>query len=214
MSPDPENAPRKRGRGADPAQTRADLVDAAIASLVEDGYRGTTARSIATRANCNQAAIYYHFNGIEPLLIEALEQSSVRVLRRYEDALRDDAAIPELVQRLEGLYREDRDSGHLALLTEMVGGITASPELRAGIETAIQPWLTFVEEQIRHHAETLPFGSLLPTTELADLIFSLIVGVELRNRLDDNHERSDRLFQLGQLVAALVATQGGPAEPS
>ena len=138
MAGDTETTPRKRGRGADPAQTKADLIDAAIASLVEDGYRGTTARSIAARAGCNQAAIYYHFNGIEPLLVEALHHSSAERLSRYQNALQPDDTLPQLVARLEALYREDRNSGHMALLTELVGGITATPELRAGIEAATE----------------------------------------------------------------------------
>jgi AcrR family transcriptional regulator len=213
MPRDADTTPRKRGRGADPEQTKADLIDAAITSLVEDGYRGTTARSIAARANCNQAAIYYHFGGIEPLLIDALAHSSSERLRRYQDSLRPDETLPQLVQRLEGLYREDRDSGHMALLTELVGGITASPELRDGIERATEPWLAFVEEQIRSASASLPFGSLLPATDLADLVFSVIIGVELRNKVDGNHDRSDRLFQLGGLLATLVQSQADSADP-
>ena len=80
MAAAPETRKRKRGRGADPEQTKDELLSAAIASLVEDGYRGTTARSIAARAQCNQAAIYYHFGGIEPLLIGALQRSSAERL--------------------------------------------------------------------------------------------------------------------------------------
>lgn len=208
MSQDEEPKKRKRGRGADPEQTKDELVLAAAASLFEEGYSGTTARSIATRADCNQAAIYYHFGGIEPLLIEALTRSSAERLERYQRSLIDDESLTELVARLEVLYREDRDSGHFALLTELVGGITASPELRAGIEAATQPWLEFVEQQVRRATASLPFGSMLPAADLADLVFSVVIGVELRNRVDGNVDRSDRLFRLGQLVAGIVQSQG------
>lgn len=212
MSQDVEPKKRKRGRGADPDQTKDELVRAAAESLFEVGYRGTTARSIATRAECNQAAIYYHFGGIEPLLIEALTRSSAERLERYQRSLTDDESLTDLVQRLEVLYREDRDTGHFALLTELVGGITASPELRAGIEAATQPWLEFVEEQVRRATASLPFGSMLPAADLADLVFSVVIGVELRNRVDGNFDRSDRLFRLGQLVAGIVQSQGSTPE--
>lgn len=204
MASDTTTPPRKRGRGADPEQTKGALVVAAFASLVEDGYRGTTARSIAARAGCNQAAIYYHFGGIEPLLIAALHHSSAERLARYQQAFEPGDSLPDTVVRLEALYREDRDSGHMALLTELLGGVTASPELREGIEAATQPWLEFVEGHIRDVAATLPFGSVLPAADIADLVFSIILGVELRNKVDGNHDRSDRLFQLGRLVATLV----------
>ncbi len=197
-------AKRKRGRGADPEQTKIELMDAAIASLVAEGYRGTTARSIAGRANCNQAAIYYHFGGIDQLLIAALEVSSKERLSRYEAVLNDDQTLTELVELIEGLYVEDRECGHLSLLTELVGGITASPELREGIEASTAPWLTFVEERITHAAKSVSFGAMLPAGDVADLIFSLVIGVELRNKVDGNFDRSDRLFRLGKLAASLA----------
>jgi hypothetical protein len=44
----------------------------------------------------------------------------------------------------------------------------------------------------------------VPAEDLADLIFSLVIGVELRNRIDGRTERADRLFRLGSLVATLA----------
>ena len=116
-------------------------------------------------------------------------------------------ALPQLVEQLETLYREDRDSGHFALLAEMLGGITATPELRAGIEEATQPWVDFVEERVRHATAALPFGAMLPARDIADLVFSVVVGVELRNKVDGNVERADRLFRLAELAATLVQAQ-------
>ena len=161
---------RKRGRGADPAETRLALCRAAITSLLDLGYSGTTARSIASRAECNQAAIYYHFGGIDELLIEALQISSAERLSRYENALPEVTDLADLVGRLEVLYTEDRESGHLALLTELIGGVTASPELQAGIQTATTPWLEFVEARVAEAAATVSFGPLLPADDLADFI--------------------------------------------
>lgn len=211
MAADGTQTKRKRGRGADPEKTRDQLVDAAIQSLLEEGYRGTTARSIAGRADCNQAAIYYHFGGIEPLLIEGLKRSSAQRLERYRESLTENETLPDLVQRLRELYVEDRASGHFALLTELLGGITASPELQAGIETTTQPWLDFIEERVAGTLSSLPFGSMLPAADLADLVFSVVVGVELRSRVDGSTDRADRLFGLAQLAATLVQTQANLA---
>ena len=195
---------RKRGRGADPEQTKRVLIDAAVRSLVEDGYRGTTARAIAARADCNQAAIYYHFGGIEPLLVAGLKLSSEERLARYQRALTDDLSLNDLVGQIEKLYLDDRSCGYLGLLTELVGGITASPELREGIEEATTPWLSFIEERIREASKSVSFGPLLPSADLADLVFSIVIGMELRNKVDGNDERSTRLFRLASLAAGLV----------
>ena len=195
---------RGRGRGADPEQTQAELVTAAFESLRHDGIAGTTARSIAARAGCNQAAIYYHFGGIEPLLIEALRQSSERRLDRYRADLGETADIGELLAAIERLYVDDRASGHLGVLTELAGGIASNPGLRAGIDLSTQPWLDFVEERITMATASLPIGALLPAADLADLIFSVIVGLELRSRVDGRDDRAERLFRLAGVGLALV----------
>ena len=195
---------RRRGRGADPQETKNQLVAAAIESLIEEGYRGTTARAIGERANCNQAAIYYHFGGIDTLLVEALKQSSAERLSRYQNALPDAANLQETIARIETLYAEDLASGHLSLLTELTGGITAAPELRQGIEDATAPWLEFVEAQISEAAKKVSFGALLPARDIADLVFSIVIGVELRNKIDDSTDRAQRLFRLAGLAASLA----------
>lgn len=202
----PEAKPpsRKRGRGADPAETKHSLVSAAFDTLLEDGFANTTARSIAARASCNQAAIYYHFGGIEPLLLEALKASNARRLERYEEALAERFELPALVAQLADLYEEDRASGHLGVLTELAGGIAASPSLREGIDVATQPWLTFVERQVSLAAEGVPFGAMIPAADLADLVFSLVIGLEIRNKIDGRTDRAERLFRLAGLGAALL----------
>ncbi len=198
---------RKRGRGADPEQTRTTLIDAAAESLRIDGYGGTTARSIAGRADCNQAAIYYHFGGMDALLIAALKRGSADRLERYRSALSVDLDLPALVTQLDELYREDRESGHLAVMAELVGGITANPDLRAGIEESTGEWLVYVEEKIAEVAATTPFGAMVPAAELADVIFSLVIGVELRSKIDGRNDRAERIFNLGKILAAMVPSK-------
>ena len=211
--PTEARTPRKRGRGADPEQTQAALVDAAFDSLRHDGFRATTARSIATRADCNQAAIYYHFGGIDELLVDALTHSSHRRLARYREALDGVDDLPTLLQLLQELYAEDTSSGHMAVLTELAGGVTANPNLREGIERATDGWLEFVEAKITEVAEAMNLGALAPAApDLADLLFSLVVGVELRNRIDGRDDRADRSFRLGQLVLMASQVSGWPNE--
>ena len=195
---------RKRGRGADPEQTRKALADAAFDSLRYDGFRGTTARSIAARSGANQAAIYYHFGGIEALLLEALQQSSDRRLDRYREVLDGNVNLLELLDTLEQLYEEDVESGHMTVLAQMMGGVTTTDDLRDGLDSIVGPWINFVEGQIREVATNYPAGALVPARDLADLLLSVVTGLELRNSLDGGADRAARLFRLARLLLPLV----------
>ena len=203
----PESQPRKRTRGADAEQTKKALASAAFDSLRYDGFRGTTARSIAARSGSNQAGIYYHFGGIEPLLLEALKQSSARRLDRYREELEGKTDLVQLLDSLERLYVEDVESGHMAVLAQMMGGITTMPELREGLNSVIDPWTSFVEEQIREIAAKYPAGALVPAKDLADLLLSVVTGLELRNSVDEGGDRAVRLFRLARLLVPLVDQQ-------
>lgn len=208
---DPHAAPKKRGRGADTERTRRELLDAAFHVLRHEGYRGATARTIANQAGQNQRAIYYHFGGIENLLVSALARSGADRLERYQATLDGVTELGELLGRLEELYRADVASGHMAVMTELLGGLAASPELQDGMRASIEPWLRFVRGKVEEVAAQHPLGQFVPADDVADLVFSLVVGVEMRNRLDDVPDRADRVFRLAQLGAALITP---PADTS
>lgn len=86
--------PAKRGRGADPGQTRRKLLDAAIVTLDREGYSGATARAIAAEAGCNQASIYYHFGGIAQLFVAALLDPVQMLARDLRVASRANNPLP------------------------------------------------------------------------------------------------------------------------
>ncbi len=44
--------------------TRAALIEAAIAALHESGFARASARRTAQRAGCNQALVFYHFGSV------------------------------------------------------------------------------------------------------------------------------------------------------
>ncbi len=210
MAPSPSASKRKRGRGADPAAMRAALLDAAFASLIEDGYRNTSARSIAARADCNQAAIYYHFGGIEELLVASLRRSSDERLDRYREELDGVDTVSELLERIHALYLDDRTSGHLAALTELVGGVTANPDLRSGVSDVTEPWIEFMRAKISDVAASSPALSIVAPDDVGDLLLSIVFGLELRNKLDGRDDRADRLFTIARSVAALFDVGTSP----
>jgi AcrR family transcriptional regulator len=194
----------KRGAGADPADTRSKLIDAALETLSHDGYAGASARAIAGAAGCNQASIYYHFGGIEPLLIAALMDSSKRRYARYREAIDPLVDIGSVLREWQRLHDEDIASGHITALTELVGAIGAEPGLRDGVNETVKVWTGFIEETIERVLNTTPLAGIVPLADASTVIFALFLGIELMTHLDGDSERAERLFAVAGLLTSLA----------
>ncbi|GAA4350749.1 TetR/AcrR family transcriptional regulator [Microbacterium rhizosphaerae] len=113
-------------RGSTGRDPREEILDAAAALFVENGYAATTTRAIAERTGIRQASLYYHFAGKEEILAALLEQTvrpSVDVARslRADDRLSPAAALHRLA-----VY----DVEALAAAPHNVGTLYLSPEAR------------------------------------------------------------------------------------
>ncbi len=81
-SPHYRRARRDRG-----AETRAQLIEAALDVFGRLGYEGASTREIAKAANANLAAIVYHFGGKEALHIAVAEHVVASILAKIGPAL-------------------------------------------------------------------------------------------------------------------------------
>jgi len=89
--------PRRPGRPrANPATeasgltTHDQILDAAAALFVEEGFASCTTRQIAERAGIRQASVYYHFSSKDAILLVLLS-SSIRPSLGFATVLREDA---------------------------------------------------------------------------------------------------------------------------
>ena len=81
-SPHYRRARRDRG-----AETRAQLIDAALDVFGRLGYEGASTREIAKAANANLAAIVYHFGGKQALHIAVAEHVVASILAKIGPTL-------------------------------------------------------------------------------------------------------------------------------
>lgn len=204
----------KRGAGADPGETRQKLIDAALQTLVSDGYSGATARAISGAAGCNQASIYYHFGGIEPLLVAALLDSSERRFVRYRASIEPLTDIGDVLRTWQRLHDEDIATGHITALTELVGATGAEPALREGVSATVATWTAFIQETIERVIGATPFAGVVPVGDAAAVIFALFLGIELMTHLDGDTQRAERLFAIGSMLAAFVSAPTVTNAPS
>jgi len=193
-----------RGRAEEGARTRAQLVEAALRTLIEEGYAGTSARAIAGRAGLNPALIFYHFGGVDDLLLAALDRSSSERLERYRIETAELGDPVDFVRRISDLFREDVEGGHVTALTEMIGACLSRPQLRAQLVIRIQPWTEFVEGVLERVLERAQLPVPIPTAEPAFAIAAGYLGLNLLSRLLPDFNQTERLFELVAQLAPLA----------
>jgi AcrR family transcriptional regulator len=96
---------------------REQLMDAALAVIVRDGYGGVSVDAIAKEAGVTRPVVYGAFEGLGDLLTALLDRQQVRAFGRLLAALPDDAdpadpvALVEIaIERLVTMLREDPDT--------------------------------------------------------------------------------------------------------
>jgi AcrR family transcriptional regulator len=188
-------------------ETKERLLEAAISALAAHGFARTSSRVVAERAGANQALVFYYFGSLDSLLLAALDATSEARLARYREAVATAATLPELLRVVPEVYREDRDSGHMTVVSQLVAGSLARPDLRPQVLARIEPWLAFAEEAIGRALAGTPLEGLAPVEELASAVITFYFGVNLLTSLDDGR-RTDALFERLEQLAPLADALG------
>lgn len=198
-------------------ETKRQIVDAALETLKNEGFGGATSRAIARAGGFNQALVFYHFGSVDNLLLAALDATSGARMERYRAAVDKVDSIDELARVAAEIYREDRDSGHMTVVSQMVAGSLARPELAPAILERMEPWIDLAEEAVGKALAGTGLEDALPVRDLAYGLVTFYLGVNLLTHLDPERARTDALFdrvaELAPLVAAL-GQRGRPLAPS
>jgi AcrR family transcriptional regulator len=179
--------------------TAQTIVDAALETLREEGFAGATSRAIARRGGFNQALVFYYFGSLEGLLLAALEQASEERLARYRAAVADVDSIDTLIPVMADLWEQDKASGHVRVISQMIAGAVNRPELTERVVALMQPWVELAQETV--HRVLPPF---VPAREAADAIVTFYLGVNLMTNLDPDTARADAFFAKARELAPLL----------
>lgn len=197
---------RRSKRGA---ETRQQLIDAAVATLKEHGFAGASARVIADRAGVNQALVFYHFDSVVALLLAALDSVSAIRLAHYEHAVSEVGSPAELVDAAASIFREDLDAGHVSVLVAMMAGASSTPGLGAEVAGRIEPWIGLASDAITAAMGDSPLGAVVPSEDLAFAVVALYLGMEMLTQLDGNQSPASALFARATTMANFLS--GGMA---
>jgi len=186
------------------ADTRAALVEAAVAALRENGFAGASAREIAGRAGCNQALVFYHFGSVNKLHLAALDAVSTARDERYRAMVDRSGSLGELVGAARSFFDEDLDQGHVTVLVEMIAAAQFTPELRPEVAARIRPWRDFAAQSVKDALAGSPAARLLPADEAAHAIVALYLGLEMLANLEGERGPALALFDRAGKIASLL----------
>ena len=185
-------------------ETKAKIIDAALETLRTEGIAGASARAIGRTGSFNQALIFYHFASLNDLLLAAVDELSARRVERYRDRIDGITTLGELVTVAAELHHEDARQGHITVLAQMLAGSTTNPELKGPLAERFRPWTELVEGAIARVVEETPYASVVPVADLAFVVTSLFMGIELTTSLEPDGDRAESLFRTVGLMASLL----------
>jgi AcrR family transcriptional regulator len=185
-------------------ETRHRIAAAALEAVHANGFAGATSRAIARIGGFNQALIFYHYGSVENALLAALDLTSNERMTRYRAALDGVDTVEELVRVARTIYREDAESGHVAVVSQVVAGSLARPELAEGVLARVEPWVAFCEDVIRKIVAGSPLEEIVPIRELAYGVVSYYLGANLLTHLAGG-EQTDALFARVEELAPALA---------
>ena len=186
------------------ASTKQRIVEAALEVLQDKGFAGASTRVIAARAGLAPGLIFYYFGTNHDLLLAALEHASQERLRRYRSQAAAASSLPELLELLERIYTEDRASGYIRVVSEVVAGSVAHPELGPRVVGLMEPWLEVAEEAAARAFAGTGIGLLVTPRQLAYAAVTFYLGANLLTQLVPEQEEIGDLLETGRRLAPLV----------
>ena len=182
--------------------TRERLIEAVLETLRAEGFTGASARAIAARAGVNPGLIFYYFRSLDELLVAALEESSGARLERFRPAAEQVRSPRELLELLRRVYREDLESGYIRVVSEMVSGSVARPEMGRRVMGLMEPWIAMAEQAIERVLAGSPVAGLVSARELAFAGVTFYLGANLVVHLGADAEAVDGLLSAAERGAA------------
>lgn len=153
--------------GAADSKTRAQLLDAAEALLLEEGYAAVTSRRVAAKAGLKPQLVHYYFRTMDDLFIEVFRRRAEVDLADFERAVAADRSM-------RNLWRLNADPRNAAFSIEFVALANHRKAIRAEIARYAERFRAAQLEAVR---EALA-ASGIPTRQLPpDVALFVMMGL-------------------------------------
>jgi len=186
------------------ANSRQRIIDAALTTLKENGFAATSTRAIAASGGFQAGLIFYYFATLNDLLIAALEHASNERLERHGDAIAAASTVSELLALLERIYADDRESGFVRIVSEMVAGSVADPALGPRMVALVEPWLDVTEAAAARVLASTGMARLVSPRQLAFAAVTFYLGANLLTQLVPDSHEVEEILQTARRMAPLL----------
>jgi AcrR family transcriptional regulator len=197
---------------ADPVgitDTKQRIVQATIDTIRDEGFASASARAIARRGTFNQALIFYHFGTLNELLLTAFDAVTSARIERYVEVFEGPDDLAAKLRAMIPLYREDRESGRLRVITEVIAGATGRPDLAPEVAARIDPWMAMTDHVVRSVLDDVGMGAVVGPPDAAFAISALFVGMDVLGSLGYDDAPAERLIELAASLAPMLQMLGG-----
>ena len=171
------------------------ILGAAEKLFAEKGFSGTSIRDITEKADCNIAAVNYHFHGKENLYIEVfrLRMSRIRdlrinAIREFLSNESEQKTLEELIQIFATAFLEPfLEDGYGQRLMELMMRENHDPHLpqRMFVEEIIRPVKTIMKEALSQiHPELTDTAAELCIHSIVGQLFHVMQAQELFKGMD------------------------------
>lgn len=197
----PARAPRTQAQRRD--ETRRALLDAAVESLVEHGFAGTTTLEVQKKAGVSRGALLHHFPSKAELLVATIAHLAEM---RGRDLKQRSSALPTGPARVEAVLEliwECFNGPLFQVGMELRAAARTEPELKGALTAAERD----VHERILHQAATLfgPDIAARPGFEAAmELTLHLMMGAAMTTLLHNEPRIQSRINQWKTLFPSLL----------
>lgn len=185
--------------------TKQQILEATFDTLREKGFAAASSRAVAERGGFNQALVFYYFGSMDALLLAALDWTNEERLGAYRKALAAATTLDEVLVTAARLFAQDRDSGHVTVVSQMIAGSIARPELAPETLRRMQPWLELCEETLERVLGDSPLLQVLPSSELAYSIVTFYLGANVLTHLEGDRTRADAVIERLRLLEPLAS---------
>ena len=163
------------------ASARDQIVRAAAESLLENGYHGTSVRSIASRAGVAIGNLQYYFPTKSELLVEAwryLTAESVGELRRALNQLTDPLEVLEM--GVESIWDSLRRLGDVQLAAfDLLVQAPRAERLQAYLPELFTRYREVIQEQLDRLEKDGKARLKMPREVLVPLLLNTVLGFGL-----------------------------------